>query len=174
MKVKLIGISLAAALVAFLTASTASAEVKDAWISTKAKIALLTSDGFSVSGANVDTINGFVTMHGKVATDADKTKAEQTVRQVAGVKGVNNLLQVVPHDQKKVIAANDSEIKDRVQASLKHDKRLEGIKVASVNNGLVLLSGKAHDLDEKLVAVEATYSVAGVRRVASEIETVEE
>ena len=52
-----------------------------------------------------------MTIHGKVATDADRTRAEQPVRQVAGVK--------------------------------------------------------------KLVAIEGAYSVAGVRHVASEIETVD-
>ncbi len=176
---KLIGTCMAATAasmvaVAFaLTTSVAHADVKDSWISTKAKIALLTSDGFSVNGANVDTLNGNVTIHGKVATDADKTRAEQTVRQVDGVKSVMNLLQVVPEAQKKAVAANDAEIKERVQASLKTDKRLDDVKVASVNNGLVLLAGKARGLDEKLVAIESAYSVGGVRRVASEIETVE-
>ncbi len=173
MKRRLIGICLTAALLAVLTASGASADAKDSWITTKAKIALLTSDGFSVNGANVDTINGHVTIHGKVATGADKTRAEETVRQVGGVKSVKNLLQVVPEAEKKAVAASDSEIQDRVRASLKNDKRLEGIKVASVNNGLVLLAGKTRSLDEKLVAIESAYSVAGVRRVASEIETVD-
>ncbi|TMB54884.1 MAG: BON domain-containing protein [Chloroflexi bacterium] len=167
MKRRLIGICLTAALLAVLTASGASADAKDSWITTKAKIALLTSDGFSVNGANVETI------HGKVATGADKTRAEETVRQVGGVKSVKNLLQVVPEAEKKAVAASDSEIKDRVRASLKNDKRLEGVKVASVNNGLVLLAGKTRSLDEKLVAIESAYSVPGVRRVASEIETVD-
>lgn len=173
MKFRLVGTCLSAALVAALTASVARADVKDSWITTKAKIALLTSDGFSVNGANVDTVNGNVTIHGKVATDADKTRAEETVRKVDGVKSVKNLLQVVPDSMKKAVDANDSDIKDRVQTSLKSDKRLSDIKVASVNKGLVLLSGKAHGLDEKLVAIESAYSVNGVRRVASEIETVE-
>ena len=172
---KLIGTCLAAAFLAVvaLTTSVANADVKDSWITTKAKIALLTSDGFSVNGANVDTIDGNVTIHGKVSTDADKTRAEQTVRQVDGVKSVMNLLQVVPDAHKKTVAANDSEIKDQVQAQLKTDKRLDDIKVASVNNGLVLLAGKAHGLEEKLMAIESAYTVSGVRRVASEIETVE-
>jgi osmotically-inducible protein OsmY len=173
MKRRLIGTCLTAALLAALTTSVANADAKDAWITTKAKIALLTSDGFSVNGANVDTVNGNVTIHGKVATDADKTRAEQTVRQVDGVKTVKNLLQVVPEAQQKSVAANDSDIKERVQASFKNDKRLVDIKVASVNNGLVLLAGKAHGLSEKLAAIESAYSVNGVRRVATEIETVE-
>jgi osmotically-inducible protein OsmY len=173
MKLKMVGACMAAALAVGVTAQVAMADTKDAWITTKSKIALLTSDGFSVSGANVDTVNGNVTIHGKVATEADKTKAETTVKQVDGVKSVKNLLQVVPDSMKKAVDANDSDIKDRVQTSLKSDKRLSDIKVASVNKGLVLLSGKAHGLDEKLVAIESAYSVNGVRRVASEIETVE-
>ena len=82
-------------------AVAARADVNDSWITTKAKIALLTMDGFSVNGANVDTINGNVTMHGKVATTEDRTKAEQTVRKVTGVKTVKNLLQVVPNNVKE-------------------------------------------------------------------------
>jgi osmotically-inducible protein OsmY len=174
MRLKIVGAFMAATLsVLLLMTALVTADVKDSWISTKAKIALLTSDGFSVSGANIDTVNGNVTIHGKVATDADRTKAERTVRQVDGVKSVKNLLQVVPDTEKKAVKANDSEIKDRVRATLKNDKRLDDIKVASVNNGLVLLAGKAHGIDEKLVAIESAYSVSGVVRVASEIETIE-
>ncbi len=173
MKLRFIGTCLAAAFLAAVTTSVANADVKDSWITTKAKIALLTNDGYSVSGANVDTVNGDVTIHGKVATEADKTRAGQTVLQVEGVKTVKNLLQVVPDSKKKAMDAKDSDIKDRVQASFKTDKRLDDIKVASVNKGLVLLSGKAHGIDEKLIAIESAYSVVGVRRVSSEIETVE-
>lgn len=154
-------------------ALAASADVNDSWITTKAKIALLTTDGFSVNGVNVDTIKGNVTIHGKVATAADRTKAERTVRDVKGVKTVKNLLQVVPNDVKDLVAGNDSEVKDRVEASLKTDSKFEDVKVASVNNGVVLLSGKTASLTEKLRAIENAYSVNGVHRVASEIQSVE-
>jgi hyperosmotically inducible periplasmic protein len=156
--------------IAFAGAIVAGAGVHDSWITTKAKIALLTSDGFSVNGANVDTIDGKVTLHGKVATAADRTKAEQTVRKVDGVKSVNNQLQVVPDEVKDVVAGNDSELKGRVEASLKADSRLNDVKVASVNNGVVLLSGKTASLDDKLRAIENAYSVGGVHRVATEIQ----
>ena len=154
-------------------ALAARADVSDSWITTKAQIALLTMDGFSVNGANVDTINGNVTMHGKVATTEDRTKAEQTVRKVSGVKSVNNLLQVVPGDVKEAVAANDSDIKERVEASLKADSKMKDVKVASVNNGVVLLSGKTDSLTEDLRAIENAYSVKGVHRVASELQTIE-
>ena len=153
------------------SAALARADVSDSWITTKTKIALLTTDGFSVNGANVDTINGNVTIHGKVETAADRTKAEQTVRKVSGVKTVKNLLQVVPSNVKDAVAASDSEVKDRVEASLKTDTKMEDVKVASVNKGVVLLSGKTADLNQKLRAIENAYTVTGVQRVASEIQT---
>ena len=160
------------ALVGWL-AVTARADVKDSWITTKAKIALLTTDGFSVRGANVDTRHGNVTMHGTVGTTADRARAEQTVRKVDGVKSVKNLLQVVPVTMMEIVASNDSDVKDRVEASLKTDTRMDNVNVASVNNGVVLLSGKAADLTQKLRAIENAYSVHGVHRVSSDIQTIE-
>ena len=135
-------------------AMAASADISDSWITTKAKIALLTTDGFSVNGANVDTNDGHVTLHGKVATNEDRTRAEATVRKVKGVKTVDNLLQVVDSSVKDELAAKDSDVKDRVEASLKTDSKMKHVNVASVNSGVVLLSGKTDNLTETLRAIE--------------------
>jgi osmotically-inducible protein OsmY len=108
-----------------------------------------------------------------VGTTADRTRAEQTVRKVDGVKKVKNLLQIVPVRMKDIVAVNDSDVKDRVEASLKADTKMDDVKVTSVNNGLVLLSGKAANLTETLRAIENAYSVNGVHRVASDIQTIE-
>jgi len=168
MKKIAVTVALVAALVA-ISSVVAHADVKDSWITTKSTIVLLTMDGFSVNGANVDTINGKVTIHGKVATAADRTKAEQTVRGVDGVKSVKNLLQVVPEKAMMAVIATDAEVKDRVEASLKTDAKMDDVKVASVNSGVVLLSGKAEDLNQSLRAIQNAYTVTGVHRVASEI-----
>jgi osmotically-inducible protein OsmY len=45
---------------------------------------------------NVDTVNGAVTLHGKVASAAAKQKAADVAQSIVGVKTVSNLLQVVP------------------------------------------------------------------------------
>ena len=58
-----------------------------------------------------------------------------------------------------------------VQAALKADSGASGVRVASVNKGVVLLSGRVVGLDEKLRAIELAAGVKGVRRVASEITT---
>ena len=164
--------ALVAALVT-VGALAARADTKDAWLTTKAKIALLTTDGVSASAVNVDTVDGKMTIHGKVGSEAEKAKAEATVRHLDGVNDVKNLLQVVPPSQKKMVDAKDSDVKDRVEASLKAAKTMDGINVASVNKGVVLLSGKTHSLGDKLLVIERVYTVNGVHRVSSEIETVE-
>ncbi|HVQ30963.1 MAG TPA: BON domain-containing protein, partial [Vicinamibacteria bacterium] len=67
----------------------------------------------------------------------------------------------------------DSVVKDRVEASLKSAKNMNDINVASVNKGVVLLSGKTDSLTHKLMVIERVYTVDGVHRVSSEIETKE-
>jgi osmotically-inducible protein OsmY len=92
MRKKLVGLALGAALVLVAGPATAG-DSGDAWITTKAKISLLTTDGVSASKINVDTVDGKVTLHGKVPTAAEKSKAESTVKAIEGVKDVKNLLQ---------------------------------------------------------------------------------
>jgi osmotically-inducible protein OsmY len=156
--------------IALAFAQLAIADTKDAWITTKAKLALLTADDVSVTAVHVDTVNGNVTLHGKVKTDAEKARAEAAVKKVDGVKSIKNLLQVVPDAFKDSTKVADAVIKDKLEAVLKADASLSGIKVASVNNGVVLLSGKTDSFERKLRAVEAARNVPGVQRVATEIQ----
>jgi osmotically-inducible protein OsmY len=165
----IVGLAVAAAFT--LAVPQARPDSGDAWLTTKVKIALLTADGVSASAVNVDSQEGAIIIHGKVKTEAEKAKAESVARQVEGVKNVKNLLQVVPEADKKVVDATDDSIENGVQAALQADRTLDSVKVASVNKGVVLLKGKAPDLNAKLKAIELTLATPGVKRVASEIET---
>src|SRR4029453_8612059 len=66
---------LAAMVFTILLPLSLAADSKDAWLTTKAKIALLTTEGVKVTSVNVDTVDGTVTLHGKVRTGAEKEKA---------------------------------------------------------------------------------------------------
>ena len=158
-------------LVSSLAALTTHADTSDTWITTKARISLLTTDGAGRMAVKVDTEKGRITLHGKVESQAVKDKAEATVRTIDGVTGVRNLIQVVPESRKKAVKASDKEVKQAVETALKTNKSLDGIKVDSVDNGVVLLSGKTTSLELKLVAIETAYTVLGARHVASTIET---
>jgi hyperosmotically inducible protein len=145
----------------------------DAWITTKAKLALLTTEGVGATNVNVDTVDGRITLHGTVDSAAEKSKAEQIARTIEGARDVRNLLQVVKPTAQKEMAVSDADLKTRVGDALKKDAGLErsSIQVASVNKGVVLLSGSARTLSDTLRAVEIAARVDGVERVASEIES---
>jgi hyperosmotically inducible protein len=145
----------------------------DAWITTKAKIALATSENVNATDVNVDTVNGLVTLHGKVPTEAAKNEAANVVDDIDGVVKVTNLLQVVPPSQENRVEKEDSEIKTNVSKALEDQKDLTGsdIQVSSVNKGVVLLSGNADSLFDHLAAVRIAAAVPGVQRVASEVKT---
>jgi osmotically-inducible protein OsmY len=77
-------------------ASTAAAGPSDAWITTKAKAALLATKGVSVTAIDVDTKQGHVTLTGNVPTENAREKAEAVVKDLDGVKSVNNRLSIEP------------------------------------------------------------------------------
>jgi len=149
-----------------------AADAPDAWLTMKTKIALMTAEGVSTSDLNVDTVQGVVTLHGKVATESEKAKAEMTARRVDGVKDVKNLLQVVPDAARPAVERSDDQVKDAVAAAFRANRRVNdsGIKVQSVNKGVVLLAGNALSLQAHLEAVQVAHTVPGVKRVATEVQ----
>ena len=148
-----------------------AADTPDSWITAKTRIALMTTDGVDTWDLNVDTNNGVVTLHGKVATAAAKTAAEREARRLDGVKDVKNLLQVVSKPAREASNDTDDVIKDRVDDALGAVPAVKssGISVASVNKGVVLLTGSADTIEQHLAAVEAAHAVKGVRRVSSDV-----
>jgi osmotically-inducible protein OsmY len=165
-----------AAGVAALAAPILADQPQDAFITSKVKIELLTADGVDPLGINVDTLDGVVTLHGQVESSAAKTKAAQEARSVKGVKNVRDMLAVVPKSAKDDVKASDDQIEQRVETVLKNDTALKdsSIKVKSVNNGIVILSGKADTLSSHQRALADARSVPGVRKLASEIQSPDE
>jgi osmotically-inducible protein OsmY len=51
-----------------------------AWITMKTKLSLMTTEGVSTKDLNVDMVKGVVTLHGKVAIQAEKVKAHSRKR----------------------------------------------------------------------------------------------
>lgn len=162
-----------AALLSCALASPALATQPDAWITTKAKLALLTTEGVSATAVSVDTINQQVTLHGKVGSAEEKAKVETVVKAINGVHGVRNLLEVVASKHEKAVQHSDDQIEKQVDAALQAQPSLKdsAITVRSVNNGVVLLGGTARTLTDHLSAIEVASGVAGVDRVASEIQS---
>ena len=166
-------IAIAAALVLAAAPNAIAAQQPDAWITTKVKMKLLTTEGLSSTGVNVDTVDGLVTLHGRVATDAEKAKAVELARQIDGVREVRDLIQVSPAAHKKAASVSDDALQSKVKAKLKADPELgdSSVQVESVKDGVVLLGGSAATLSDHYRAIDDASRVDGVRRVASEIKS---
>src|SRR6202023_2090141 len=96
-------------------AAPAQAATPDAWITTKTKLALLTTEGVSGTAIHVDTILGKVTLHGKVRTAEEKAKAESIAKNINGVQEVRNLVQVVTPQSEKSVQLSDDALKQRIE-----------------------------------------------------------
>lgn len=168
-------IASALAITAVVAAPVDALAQQDAWLTMKTKIALMTADNVSTSDLNVDTVQGAVTLHGKVETAAEKASAERVAKSIDGVKSVQNLLQVVAPAQDQRTESTDKDIEDRVRAAFMADTVVKdsGISLTSVNKGVVLISGRAKNIEAHLKAVETARGVAGVRRVATQVTIVE-
>jgi len=162
---------MAAAVLTMSSAAASFAAQPDAWITSKAKIALLTTEGVSATSVNVDTVDGRVTLHGKVQTEAEKTKAGQAVAKIEGATDVRNLLQIVPAKNEQKVEASDEQITTRVKEAFGKDRALaaSGITVQSVNKGVVLLAGETPSMTTHLRAITTAAGVQGVHRVATEV-----
>jgi len=78
-------------------AGTTKTWVKDSVVTTKIKAQLAASKMSSLTTVQVDTdANGHVQLTGKVATSAEKERAEAIAKAVDGVKMVDNQLTVTP------------------------------------------------------------------------------
>lgn len=152
-----------------------AATISDVWITTKTKLALLTTEGISGTAIKVDTVVGRVTLHGKVGSTEEKAKAETTAQKIDGVKGVHNLLQVVAPQHEQAVQVSDDALQHRIKKALLVDSSLKSsnISVQSVNKGVVLLGGTAKTLSAHLHAIEVVAIMPGVQQVASEVQSPE-
>jgi osmotically-inducible protein OsmY len=145
----------------------------DGWITAKTKMALLTAEDVPATQINVDTVDGRVTLHGTVASAEEKARAEKAARTVEGVREVRNLLQVARGGRTETAKASDEQLEQQVSDALERDRSLEdsSVSVQSVNQGVVLLAGKAASVSDHLRALERAREVPGVRQVKSEIQS---
>ncbi len=144
--------------------------MKDSWLTTKAKIALVTDKRVKARHIKVETQGGVVTLRGKVASAEERTAAEEVARGISGATSVNSALQVVPEEQRKLVDAKDDGIEKTVKGRLDKDEYLKdtGIKVRS-DNSVVTLIGKVPDHKTRARASDLTRGVPGVRAVRNEL-----
>lgn len=97
---------------------------------------------------NVKVNQGYVTIDGEVDKYATRDKAEDLVEKIAGVKDVNN----------KITIAEDTELKNRIQAALFMSTKLDSKRIdVYVEDGTVTLEGYAKNAEAKRLATEKAF-----------------
>lgn len=110
--------------------------------------------------------NGYVSLTGDVDWNYQREEAEETVRRIAGVRGISNLLAI-----RKKIAETD--IRAQMQRIFHRDAQLDANNVRiEVTGGTVALSGTVHSWYERNEAARAAWSVKGVSAVDNRIAVV--
>ena len=161
---------LALALVALAGTAPAN-QAGDAWITTKTKLALLTSPDVAGTRVNVDTMGGTVTLSGKVASKEEQSRAAEIARGIEGVTNVRNMTTVDASVRRPATMTADEQISKDVKSALAADGRAGSVQVTSVKDGVVVIEGKATRHGDYMHVLRTVNGVPGVVRVESKVTT---
>jgi osmotically-inducible protein OsmY len=108
--------------------------------------------------------SGWVTLTGEVDWSYQANRAEQCIRQLAGVRGLDNQITIKPR-------ASGKNIKSEITAALTRQAMREAQHISvEVEGGIVTLQGKVRSLAEREAAVGAAFSAPGVTHVVDKLQ----
>lgn len=124
-----------------------------------------------LSGKNdsvkIESVNGVVTLSGKVSSDVDKTLAESTAENIPNVVSVNNKLDVIG-DQSR--GNSDSWISTKIKGTLMFHRNVSAFKTdVTTKNGIVTLRGETDNQAQKELIASYAQDIEGVKKVNNEM-----
>jgi osmotically-inducible protein OsmY len=109
---------------------------------------------------STNVTDGNVRLHGTVDDPTERDEAEQSVRQLAGVRHVHNLLEVRRPDETL------SNVKKAIDTALDRQASGEAQQIRiDAHEGRVTLSGVVNSIADKTAVLRAAASASGVRGV---------
>jgi len=142
----------------------------DEWLTVKIQTALYSDMRFMGRGLAVDTVQGVVTLRGKVDSDQSKAAAATIARSVPGIRDVRNELHVVPPDQREQVDTRDDEIGRLLRGRLNQDPELKNDLVTiRVDASVVTLIGEVKTAAARARAYDLVHGVPGVSDVENEL-----
>jgi osmotically-inducible protein OsmY len=140
-----------------------SSERTDEDIARAALNALSWSVSVPADRIKVKVSKGWITLEGNVEWQYQKAAAEKVVRDLVGVKGVVNLIEVKPR-------ASAAEVKAAIEAALKRSAAVDASNIQVEADGdKVILRGTVRSWAEREEAERAAWRAAGVRSVDNRI-----
>jgi hyperosmotically inducible protein len=116
----------------------------------------------------IQSVNGVVTLTGTVSGETHKFLAREAVANLAGVKSVDNRLEVKGEHPAE---NSDAWLMMKVKATLLFHQGVSGLKteVTGVKDGIVTLRGEAASQAQKDLTTEYAKGVEGVKDVRNEM-----
>lgn len=107
--------------------------------------------------------DGWITLRGEVDYYFERTAAERAVRNLAGVKGVSNVITVRPR-------VSPRDIKSKIETTFKRQAEFDAKNISvETSNGEVILRGEVRSWAERRAAENAAWSGPGVTSVKNYI-----
>jgi osmotically-inducible protein OsmY len=104
--------------------------------------------------------NGFVTLEGDVSLLRERDDVERTIRRLAGVRGVDNRIEV------KSTKINADDVRESIEQALERRAEREARHIrVEVKNSEVKVSGRVHSWAEKRAILGIVSHAPGVRAV---------
>ena len=145
-------------------------QVDDAALTAAVKANLISADGVDAAEIDVDSLDGQVTLSGRVDSSAERNAAVRVAQRTDGVRGVTDNMTVGggPSAGQQV---DDAGITASVKAQLADDPRVKArdIDVDTVQ-GVVTLSGKVQSESERMRALQIARATSGVKSVTNNLE----
>jgi osmotically-inducible protein OsmY len=151
-----------------------AAQNSDLWIWDKVKTTLLFHRSVSAANTEVSVKDGMVTLKGVAASGAEKDLATEYVKDVDGVKGVDNqmTLSAVPETSSRTAGEkiDDASITTQVKLALLFHKSTSAIETKiETRHGVITVRGQAKNAAEKQLVTKIAEDIHGVVGVQNEM-----
>ncbi|MRG54625.1 BON domain-containing protein [Phyllobacterium sp. SYP-B3895] len=138
-------------------------ERPDPEIARDAVAALKAELPYSSQNMKVTVKSGWVELEGSAEWNYQRTRAEEAVRRVKGVRGVRNLIVLKP-------SVAPSEIKGKIEEAFRRSAEIDAKRITvEANGGEVILKGTVRSWAERQEAERAAWRAPGVTKVDNRI-----